>query len=175
MANRRIHPKPQIGDTFGALKIEAEAEPYVSPRGQNFRRWWCRCKCETLKPVRETHLLSGKIVSCGCVGRENSAAARVLTTGRPRESGKLSNQQKQEMVNRYLAGESTIALGIAYGLTPAAVGANVQRRGGKMRSLSDSHRKLALNEAAFSEITEASAYWIGFLMADGASIETAST
>lgn len=87
--------------------------------------------------------------------------------GAERASGKLTNEQKTEMVRRYEAGESTIALGKAFGITPKAVGDNVMRRGKKMRCLSTSHRRLTLDEAAFSEINERSAYWVGFIMADG--------
>jgi len=36
----------------------------------------CRCACGTEKRVRLGHLKSGAVVSCGCVGRRNSAAAK---------------------------------------------------------------------------------------------------
>jgi hypothetical protein len=36
--------------------------------------WLCRCKCGNLKEVRSSHLLGGRIVSCGCYQRERSAA-----------------------------------------------------------------------------------------------------
>ncbi len=37
----------------------------------------CRCDCGTIKKVRIDHLRSGATVSCGCIGRANSAAAKV--------------------------------------------------------------------------------------------------
>lgn len=36
----------------------------------------CRCDCGVEKLVRIDHLKSGAIVSCGCVGKANSAAAK---------------------------------------------------------------------------------------------------
>lgn len=41
----------------------------------------CRCDCGTVKSIRRDHLRDGKVVSCGCVGRHNSAAAKIKHGG----------------------------------------------------------------------------------------------
>lgn len=33
-------------------------------------RWMCKCDCGNIKSIRSTHLISGKIVSCGCYKKE---------------------------------------------------------------------------------------------------------
>ena len=43
--------------------------------------WICKCDCGTVKSIRRNHLKSGAVVSCGCVGRANSAAAKVTHGG----------------------------------------------------------------------------------------------
>ena len=80
---------------------------------------------------------------------------------------RLSPQQRDEAVRRYEAGESTVQLSRAFGVAPSAIGGLLARRGVARRTLSASHRRYTLNEAAFSCVTEQSAYWAGFLMADG--------
>jgi hypothetical protein len=80
---------------------------------------------------------------------------------------KLSPQQKDQIASRYSSGESTIALGEAFGVSHVAISGILHRRGIQMRTQSESHRRLPLNEDAFVPVTEHSAYWAGFLMADG--------
>ena len=46
-----------------------------------------------------------------------------------------------------------------------SLGVNLEQKG--RRTFLTRHRKYSLNEAAFEVITEESAYWIGFIMADG--------
>lgn len=36
----------------------------------------CRCDCGTIKRVRIDHLKDGAIISCGCIGKKNSALAK---------------------------------------------------------------------------------------------------
>lgn len=80
---------------------------------------------------------------------------------------KLSAEQKSEIATRYAAGESAIVLGATFGVSNVAVLGVVRRRGGTIRSNSEGHRRLALDEGVFAVVTEHSAYWTGFLMADG--------
>jgi hypothetical protein len=52
------------GKNFGSLKVIERAE------NQNKRvMWLCQCNCakNTIKKVQSSHLISGKIISCGCV------------------------------------------------------------------------------------------------------------
>lgn len=39
--------------------------------------WLCRCDCGTKKSVRRDHLTSGRVISCGCLGKAHSASAKV--------------------------------------------------------------------------------------------------
>lgn len=82
-----------------------------------------------------------------------------------RRSGKLSPDQRNEASRRFAAGESARSLGEEYGVTARAVRGNARRRG--IRFIGRTSRRHTINEDAFAEITPESAYWIGFLMADG--------
>lgn len=85
---------------------------------------------------------------------------------------KLTELEKVDLIAEYLSGEPTTKLSIKYKISPAAICGILDRRNIPRRSLSDAKRIHTLNEKAFSEITEESAYWIGFIMADGTVIRT---
>lgn len=80
---------------------------------------------------------------------------------------KLTFPQAQELVDRYEQGDSSEALAIEYGIASQNVLSLLHRRNIPVRNASESHRRYTANHAAFDTITEESAYWIGFLMADG--------
>jgi len=80
---------------------------------------------------------------------------------------KLSAHQKDEVCKRYQAGEPGTHLAKDYGVSDVAIYGILRRRGVKARSQKEAKRTLALDESAFDIITEQSAYWVGFLMADG--------
>lgn len=103
----------------------------------------------------------------GLRGGGFGSPGRVNSTAFPRT--KTTPEMEQEMINLYNAGETMPAIGRAYGLHSATVryyllrgGVRLRRRGGAGRFGID-----RINHAAFDKITEESAYWIGFLMADG--------
>lgn len=50
-----------VGQTFGKLTVEAEADRYRSQR-----RWHCICECGVRTVVRTNSLRSGNTKSCGC-------------------------------------------------------------------------------------------------------------
>lgn len=54
-----------LGQRFGRLLVIDEAS---SRNGQAY--WICQCDCGTIKEIRGSHLRNGKIVSCGCKGKE---------------------------------------------------------------------------------------------------------
>lgn len=81
---------------------------------------------------------------------------------------KLSEPRKDELAARYVAGEDSGQLSAAFGVCRAAVIKTLHGRGIRRRSKSAACRRLPLNESAFSVITPEAAYWVGFLMADGA-------
>lgn len=76
---------------------------------------------------------------------------------------KLTFAQKEALATRYAAGESLSTLTAEFGIGNASVQSISRRRGVPKRGV----KRLPVNHAAFANITPASAYWIGFLMADG--------
>jgi hypothetical protein len=67
----------------------------------------------------------------------------------------------------YTAGTSTFDIATRVGVDPTAVQKVLKSRGVTLRSNAEAHRRYSLNERFFDNITPESAYWIGFLMADG--------
>ncbi len=60
--------KDLTGMTFGRLTVIERAKN----ANDGHARWLCRCSCGNLCIVLGKHLISGKIQSCGCLGREKS-------------------------------------------------------------------------------------------------------
>lgn len=79
----------------------------------------------------------------------------------------LTANQKAEVVGAYLNGESQTELAGRFGVDRGTIRYTLKVAGHSMRPQGDACRKLPLAQDAFDRITEASAYWIGFLMADG--------
>jgi len=63
--------KDLTGMTFGRLTVIERAKN----ANDGHARWLCRCSCGNLCIVLGKHLISGKIQSCGCLGRENRIKA----------------------------------------------------------------------------------------------------
>jgi hypothetical protein len=53
------------GKRFGRYTVISRAEN----KGR-MAYWICKCDCGTIKEVRGQHLMYGKILSCGCLGKE---------------------------------------------------------------------------------------------------------
>lgn len=83
--------------------------------------------------------------------------------------GKLSDQNKIDVVNRYLAGKETAKqLGKDFGVSTVAICNLLKRRGIQPKRLNCFHPKYSLNEDYFDDInTEEKAYLLGLLFADG--------
>ena len=81
----------------------------------------------------------------------------------------FSNEQLEEIVRRYRNGESSVALGKAYCTSPSNIRRFILNEGADMRTLSTSHRLYECDHNFFSRIEtcEKSAYWAGFIAADG--------
>lgn len=73
----------------------------------------------------------------------------------------------QEIVTKYQGGKSARQLGFEYGVADVTITSLMKRRGVFIRNRSDARRTNQINEDVFDVITEESAYWIGFLLADG--------
>lgn len=80
---------------------------------------------------------------------------------------KLSESEIKHVCNQYIDGIPTTALARQYNVSATAINGLLQRRDIERRSRSEAARRCELNENAFNAITSESAYWIGFLMADG--------
>ena len=59
-----------VGKRFGKLLVVERAANVVNPSGKSVITYKCRCDCGTEKIIRKCHLVSGKIVSCGCFHNE---------------------------------------------------------------------------------------------------------
>lgn len=57
------------GEKYGRLTVTGKYGK--NPRGITL--WSCKCDCGKEKIVRSDHLREGRVVSCGCFGRENTA------------------------------------------------------------------------------------------------------
>ena len=74
-----------------------------------------------------------------------------------------------DLAEEYNAGSSSLELARKYGLTKRAVLYRLRKQGVKRRTTSQALRRFTVNEAAFQGINcESTAYWLGFLLADGA-------
>ena len=74
----------------------------------------------------------------------------------------LSPDQRRAVRKRYDAGESSYALGAAYGVSGTAILDALEEEGAPRRT-----RRHAVREDAFDVPTPEAAYWTGFLLADG--------
>jgi DNA-binding Xre family transcriptional regulator len=86
---------------------------------------------------------------------------------RSSEVSRAISRDAETIVAKYQSGWSQKSIAAEYGIRPAAISDFLTKIGVEKISWADSHRKYALNQSAFDEITEESAYWAGFLMADG--------
>jgi hypothetical protein len=80
---------------------------------------------------------------------------------------RLSSGEEERVIRGYQRGHSMSWLAAHQTTSMATVLRTLRRRGVAARSLVIACRRRKLDETAFDEVTEASAYWTGFLMADG--------
>jgi hypothetical protein len=69
-------PPDLAGRKFGWLQVLHRHDSNIA----NSIAWFCLCDCGEQKAVRGTHLLTGRVKSCGCLKR-SSAAMRTRTHG----------------------------------------------------------------------------------------------
>lgn len=81
---------------------------------------------------------------------------------------RTTKQEKEEMVNKYLLGESAKEISLQYGITGSSVGSMLKRRNIKTRSQKEIQRKYKVDDNFFDVVdSEEKAYILGFLYADG--------
>lgn len=100
------------GEVYNSFTVIREVETKIVPCSTNRNRYMrmveCRCKCDTIKVVELTNLVSGKVKSCGCYGTE--------VKRRPRPLYKRKRvQNNMTMINR--VGKSKSKSGY-YGIFP---------------------------------------------------------
>jgi DNA invertase Pin-like site-specific DNA recombinase len=79
-----------------------------------------------------------------------------------------SEGEEAEICRRYVKGESTPILAREFGVTDGAILGVLERYGIPRRSGSEALRRYSCDHSFFDEIdTEAKAYWLGFIAADG--------
>jgi hypothetical protein len=79
----------------------------------------------------------------------------------------VEKETRDLIAKKFQEGESPSSIAEATGLSKDNVRSILRRAGIRSRSMSESKRKHVLDDAAFDVIDQESAYWIGFLMADG--------
>jgi len=73
----------------------------------------------------------------------------------------------EAIVQKYQNGMSARQLGFEYGVADVTITGFLKRRGVFIRNRGNARRTNQIREDIFDTITEESAYWIGFLLADG--------
>lgn len=80
----------------------------------------------------------------------------------------LTGMQKADVCAAYSDGVSSVALGMRYGVSSAAIRGLLARRGVETRGRSAAARRHTCDHSFFNSIdSEDKAYWLGFLAADG--------
>lgn len=64
-----------VGKKFNRLTVVSRADDYIYPNGKRLARWLCVCDCGSQCIVRGTALRDKSTQSCGCLQKENAAAA----------------------------------------------------------------------------------------------------
>jgi hypothetical protein len=79
----------------------------------------------------------------------------------------ITDSQKARMVELYASGESTPKIGRLFQLSPDTVNYWLRRSGVTLRGPRETSTRCRVRHDAFYKIVPDSAYWIGFLFADG--------
>lgn len=80
---------------------------------------------------------------------------------------KINSKHHPIIIKQYLRGRSTCQISKDYQVSDGCISYILQQNGVTLRKRGEANRQYTVNQKAFSEITPASCYWAGFLMADG--------
>jgi hypothetical protein len=81
------HPPQQFQDrVFGRLLVTGQVPP--APGGRPGSYWACLCSCGERPLKHGADLRSGRVLSCGCLRRETSAANGRRRLGLKRNGGR---------------------------------------------------------------------------------------
>lgn len=146
-----------IGSKRGRLTVvECVAAPHGDLNGGGL--WKCKCVCG--REVVKTGYRLSPI-------KPDSDAGCSVGCGASKRPSPLTDVQMKEAVEMYQSGESLHVIAKHFDVYVQSIWKPMKRAGVVMRSLSQAGRRFPVNENVFSEISERSAYWAGFLMADG--------
>jgi hypothetical protein len=87
--------------------------------------------------------------------------------GRKKQRHYLTEIEKQEIINKYINGQSSGKLGKIYNVSSLAILSVLKKANVPRRNPSNARIVYPINHNSFSILTSETAYWIGFLMADG--------
>lgn len=156
--------KLYAGKKYNMLTFIRHAEKWASkqPGKVPIAVWKCDCGKET--EIRIADVRYGKTTCCGCATGRDGGQARVgnrhgiltLTEILPKRDGNLHGRWKCDCGNE-----------IDRLLTYVENSKSTPSCGCLMSSLLREKRGFTLNESVFETITDDSAYWLGFLLADG--------
>lgn len=73
MAKRKIAQITPHETKFGRLAVVAPAEPFMWKGKRHGAQWKCVCDCGAETVQRQCHLVTGRVVSCGCHRDEMTA------------------------------------------------------------------------------------------------------
>lgn len=149
----KIEEATWLGRQFGRLVVVRCSE---KPNGASNKggKWLCRCDCG--KEVERTGYRLSPIKATANVGCGCKLIPPILTEA-----------QLDEAVKLYNGGMSIWKISDVFGIYGQSVWKYLKRRGVKFRNSSERNRDYPVNELAFDSINEQSAYWAGFMMADG--------
>lgn len=84
-----------------------------------------------------------------------------------RPQGKLTPDLRLQIANQYMAGAPSSLIASKLEITDTSVLSALKEAGIERRSRAEAKRIYPMDERAFAQLTNDSAYWLGFLMADG--------
>ena len=91
-----------------------------------------------------------------------------LMQNKIKKTHKLSELDKMNIAKEYTKGENTYQIALKYNVTPSSISRVLKTKGIKSRPQDVVQRRLSINENAFEDLSnEDTAYWLGFLLADG--------
>lgn len=158
--------KRYVGKKYNSLTFKQHSGKWAGPaEGKNPIAVWS-CDCGGEKEVRIGDVVGGKTTCCGCgTGREVDGGRRYI--------GKKWN--KLELIdvlgkNKYGSNKGLFRCECGKtttGLIKSVMAGKKKSCGCTMSSLLRGARGFTLDETKFETITDESAYWLGFLLADG--------
>lgn len=160
--NTKVVQEDLTGKRFGRLTVRRWIRAHREGVRKVDGKWECDCDCGKVVLARTGGLNSAHHVSCGCLGREKARANCIKRCAAWARPGSVI----EAAVADYAAGGSGPDVAARHGVNAVTVirwakDANVRVRESR------EYRTYSLDESAFDEVTGESAYWAGFLLADG--------